>query len=179
MKELETRIIDINIDEIRYKLVQIGAKKVKQENQINNIYDFPDNRLIKNKGYARIRYIKDLINNKEIYYMTVKKLLSQNKFKVMDENEIKISNLNEGKNIFSALGLNLVQCIKKYRESYKYKNTLIEIDINDPSFCPFPYIELETNNEDELKEVVELLGYTINDTTSKTIYEILKIKSGE
>ena len=33
-------------------------QKVKQENQINNIYDFSDKRLLNNKGYARIRTIQ-------------------------------------------------------------------------------------------------------------------------
>ena len=106
--------------------------------------------------------------------MTTKKLLSQEKYKVMEENETEILDAEAGENIFKSLGLELVQSIKKYRESYKYKNTLIEIDINDKSFCPFPYIEIETNDDNELEEIVTLLGYTIEQTTSKTIYEILK-----
>lgn len=174
MKEFETRIININVDNIRTKLAQINAIKVKQENQINNIYDFDDRRLLNKKGYARIRIVEDLINNKYHCYMTTKKLLSQNKYKVMEENETEILDSKAGENIFKSLGLNLMQSVKKYRESYKYKNTLIEIDINEKSFCPFPYIELETNDDTELKEVVELLGYTLEDTTSKTIFEILK-----
>lgn len=173
MKELETRIIDIDINNIRKILTEINALKIKEENQINNIYDFCDKRLIKNKGYARIREIEDIMHNTTRCYMTTKKLLSQDKFKVMEENEVEINNSNQGKNIFKSLGLELVQSIKKYRESYRYKNTLVEIDINEQSFCPFPYIEIETSNEDELKEIVNLLGYTLKDTTSKTIYEIM------
>ncbi|KEJ04172.1 adenylate cyclase [Clostridium botulinum A2B7 92] len=173
MKEIETRIIKINIEEIRKKLLDLGAIKVKEESQINNIYDFSDKKLLKGKGYARIRYIKDVIENEEHYYMTVKKLISQEKYKVMEENETEILDFKEGENIFKALGLELIESISKFRESYKYKETLVEIDINDKSFCPFPYIELESNNEEELEELVELLGYSMNDTTSKTIYEIL------
>lgn len=174
MKEIETRIIKINVDEIRNKLLNLGAVKVKEENQINKIYDFPNKELIKNKGYARIRYIKDLIKKEEHYYITVKKLISQEKYKIMEENETEILDPKEGENIFNALGLKLVESISKFRESYKYDNTLVEIDINDPSFCPFPYIELESDNEDELKNLVQLLGYSTDDTTSKTIYDILK-----
>ncbi|RHW66629.1 CYTH domain-containing protein, partial [Clostridium botulinum] len=111
--------------------------------------------------------------NEEHYYMTVKKLISQEKYKVMEENETEILDFKEGEHIFKALGLELIESISKFRESYKYKETLVEIDINDKSFCPFPYIELESNNEEELEELVELLGYSMNDTTSKTIYEIL------
>ena len=174
MNEIETRIVDIDVDDVRSKMLSVGATKVKQENQINNIYDFEDRRLLKEKGYARIRIVKDELNNKDVYFMTTKKLLSQDKYKLMSENEVTISDAQEGANIFTSLGLKLFESIKKYRESYKYKNTLVEIDINEKSFCPFPYIEIETSVEEELKEVVSILGYTMKDTTSKTIYQILE-----
>mgnify|MGYP001167160619 CR=1 FL=1 len=35
MKELETRIIDIDVDGIREKLKSLGAEKVKEEYQTN------------------------------------------------------------------------------------------------------------------------------------------------
>ena len=173
MHELETRILDVNIENIRSTMNKIGALKVKEENQINNIFDFPDRKMLSKKGYARVRIVEDKLLNQNIYFMTTKKMLSQEKFKVMEENEVRVDCPIMAENIFIALGLELVHSIKKYRESYRYKNTLIEIDINDKSFCPFPYIEIETENEKELEEVVELLGYNMSDTTSKTIYEIL------
>lgn len=173
IQELETRIVKIDVDAVKSKLKYINASRVKMENQINSIYDYEDRRLINNRGYARIRVVENLLNNSVDYYMTTKKLISQGTYKIMDENEIKISDAETGKKIFESLGLKLQQNIKKYRESYKYKNSLIEIDINDRSFCPFPYLEIETQNNDELHEIVELLGYTIEDTTSETIYEIL------
>lgn len=176
MKELETRIIDINVDEIRKKLRELGASKVKEEYQINNIYDFEDNRLLNNKGYARIRITDDKITNKEIIYMTTKKMLSQDTFKVMEENETIVEDKEAANKILLSLGLQLRQSIKKYRESYDIKGSLIEIDINDESFCPFPYLEIETSSEESLKEILDLIGYTIDDTTSKTIYEILEEK---
>ncbi|MEG0771873.1 CYTH domain-containing protein [Clostridium sp.] len=176
MKEMETRIIKIDVDLMRKKLEAIDAVKVKEEHQINNIFDFPDRRLLNKKGYARIRTVDDTIHDCKVNYMTTKKLLSQDKYKVMEENETIIENPEQGALIFASLGLELVESIKKYRESYKYKNSLVEIDINDKSFCPFPYIEIESNNEDEIREIVTLLGYTMEDTTSKTIYEILNIE---
>lgn len=173
MQEVETKILDIDVEDIRAKLRTMHTEKVKMENQVNKIFDFHNKRLLNKKGYARIRIVEDLLNNKTINYMTTKEMISQDKYKVMNEHETVIESSNEGEEIFKALGLSIVQIIYKYRESYKYKNTLIEIDINDKSFCPFPYLEIETAYEDELKEVVKLLGYKMEDTTSKTIYEIL------
>lgn len=173
MKELETRIVDIDVENIRNILLSNGAEKVKVEDQINDIYDFEDGRLLAKKGYARIRTVNDMLNNKIIYFMTTKKMLSQDRFKVMEENEVIIDDKQMGEGIFKSLGLILKESNKKYRESYKLQDCLVEIDINDKSFCPFPYLEIETTSEEKLEKVVNLLGYTLEDTTSETIYDIL------
>lgn len=173
MKELETRIIDIDVDEIRQKLLSLGGEKIKSEDQVNEIYDFADGRLLAAKGYARIRTVVDRLSNKETIYMTTKKMLSQDTFKVMEENETIVMDADMSRKIFLSLGLQLQESIKKYRESYKLENALVEIDINDKSFCPFPYIEIETDSIENLEKVVTALGYTLADTTSKTIYDIL------
>lgn len=174
MQELETRIMDIDVDQIRSILLKNGAEKVKSEDQINDIYDFEDGRLLAQKGYARIRTVNDKLNNKVVYYMTTKKMISQDRFKVMEENETIIEDKKMGEGIFKSLGLILKESNKKYRESYKLNDCLIEIDINDKSFCPFPYLEIETSSEEKLESIVKLLGYTLDDTTSETIYEILE-----
>lgn len=173
-KELETRIIDIDLEALRKRLKELNAQKVKVEDQINDIYDFSDGRLLNAKGYARIRTVYDRLNEKEIIFMTTKKLLSQGKFKEMEENEVIVSDKTMAEGIFKSLGLKLHQSIKKYRESYKLENGLVEIDINDKAFCPFPYIEIETDSEENLETIVSLLGYSMKDTTSKTIYQLIK-----
>ena len=177
MKELETRIIKIDVANIRKILIANGAEKVKEENQINDIYDFEDGKLLAQKGYARIRTVDDLIHNKQIIFMTTKKMLSQGKFKEMEENEVIVDNKTAAEGIYKSLGLILKQSIQKFRESYKLEDSLIEIDINDKNFCPFPYIEIETDSEDNLEKIVKLLGYTMEDTTSKTIYQLIEEES--
>ena len=173
MKELETRVMDIDVDDIRNKMEALGAIKVKSEDQVNEIYDFEDGRLLADKGYARVRTTIDRLTGKETVFMTTKKMLSQGTFKVMEENETIVEDGEMARKIFKSLGLVLQESISKYRESYKLNDSLIEIDINDKSFCPFPYLEIETSSEEKLEEILKLLGYTLADTTSKTIYEIL------
>lgn len=174
MKELETRIIKIDVAACRNILINNNAKKVKSENQINDIYDFEDGRLLSKKGYARIRTIDDLINNKRVIYMTTKSLISQDTFKVMEENEVIVDNKGAAENIFTSLGLIQVRSITRYRESFELEDGLVEIDINDKNFCPFPYIEIETDSEEKLERIVKLLGYRLEDTTSKTIYDLIE-----
>ncbi|MBP1744069.1 MAG: cyaB [Firmicutes bacterium] len=174
MKELEVKIVNIDPEEIRARMKAIGAVLVKKENQVNKIFDFEDKRLLDKKGYARIRIVDDLLKNRKHCYMTTKKLISQDRFKVMEENEIEISDSAEGENIFRALGLVQYSSIARYRESYRFKSSLIEIDINDRAFFPVPYVEIETGSERELEEIVGLLGYGMEDATSKTIFQLLE-----
>lgn len=121
MQEMETRIIKINVENIRSIVKKHGLQLVKKENQINNIYDFEDRRLLNKKGYARIRIIEDLLNNETINFMTTKKLISQTPYKVMDENEVTISDSETGKNIFTSLGLTLVESIKNIEKAINIK----------------------------------------------------------
>ena len=174
MKELETRIIKIDVASIRKLLISLGAEKVKEENQINDLYDFEDGKLLSQKGYARIRTVDDLLHNKQIIFMTTKKMLSQGKFKEMEENEVIVDNKAAAEGIYKSLGLVLKQSIQKFRESYKLEDALIEIDIKHKNICPFPYIEIETDSEEKLEKIVKLLGYTMEDTTSKTIYQLIE-----
>lgn len=177
--EIEVRILDIDIERIREKIIKNNGVLVKKENQINRLFDFEDGRLLESKGYARIRVIEDLIKGEDVFYMTTKKKLSRDndKYKIMDEQEIQISDASIGENIFKSLGLIMTNEIKKYRESYKIKNVLVEIDVNDKSFYPNPYIEIEGEDQKEIEEVVNLLGYTMDDTTSKSIFDILRDKN--
>ncbi len=173
MYEIEVKIIPIVLEDILYKINRLNCTLCKKENQINKIYDFPNELMKENGGYARIRIVYDLIKNEKRAYMTTKKIISKDKFKIMEENETEIADDIEGEKIFLSLGLKLFREIKKYRESYSYKNSLIEIDINDKDFFDKPYIEIESKDEEELKEVVYKLGYTMEDTTSETIYELI------
>ena len=157
--EIEVRILDVDIHEIRRKIFEYNGVLVKKENQINKLFDFDDDRLLRNNGYARIRIIKDLISDKNFYYMTSKR---------------KLLRLLIGENIFKSLGLSMKNEIKKYRESYKINDVLIEIDINDKSFYPNPYVEIEGESINEIEEVVNILGYSMEDTTSKSIFELIE-----
>lgn len=172
--EIEVRILDIDVNEIVEKLNSLGGILVKRENQINKLFDFKNKNLLNENGYARIRIVEDLISNKNLFYMTVKKRIENGNYKIMDEKEIEISDGKIGEEIFKSLGLEMNYEIKRYRESYKIFDVLVEIDINDKNFYPNPYVEIEGDSEEKIEKVVNLFGYTMEDTTSKSIFEILK-----
>lgn len=172
--ELEVKILDIDLEHIRRIMEEAGATLVKDEQQDNLIYDFPDRRLLKAQGYARIRVVEDHRTKKVDVLMTTKRLISRDVVKRMEEFETPVSDRETGEGIFKALGLELIQNIRKTRESYQVKNSLVEIDINEKEFVPFPYLEVESPTVEELEEIVDLLGYTMADTSSKSIFQILE-----
>ena len=176
--EIEVRILNIDVEEIRNKLLSNGGQLIKKQNQINNLFDFKDKRLLNDGSYIRIRLVEDKILGKNTYYITMKKRISGNddKYKVMEEKEIEISNPIVGEEIFKSLGLEHNLSIKRYRESYKIFNTMVEIDINDENFKMNPYIEIEGDTKEDIEKTVKLLGYSMEDTTSKNIFDILKGK---
>lgn len=178
MNEIEVKIIDIDKAAIIRKLEALGCERVKDESQINTIYDFPDLRLLSKKGYARVREVKNKLTGKETVYLTLKRMLSQEKYKVMEEHETPIKDGETGHGIFLGLGLIVRKILIKDRISYLYKHSLVEIDDVDHAEYPFPLLEVETAFEDELEEIVELLGYTMADTTSRTMAEIVASQSG-
>ena len=176
MNEIEVKILEIDIPEIISQLEKHNLTRVKDEAQVNTIYDFHELSLLSKKGYARIREVTDRTTGAKNVYMTVKKMISQEKYKEMEEYETEIKDAEAGHHIFKALGLICRKILIKDRISYRYKSTLVEIDNVSHSEYPFPLLEIETQNESELKEVVELLGYTMADTTSKTMTEIVHDK---
>lgn len=178
MNEIEVKIIDIDKAATIARLTALGCELVKNEAQVNTIYDFPDLRLLKKKGYARVREVKNRLTGEDVVYLTLKTMLSQEKYKVMEEHETRIQEAAAGHGIFTGLGLIVRKILVKDRISFSYKHTLVEIDDVAKAEYPFPLLEVETAYEDELKEIVELLGYTMADTTSMTMAEIVAARGG-
>ena len=137
MKELETRVVDIDVDDIRNKMESLGAIKVKSEDQVNEIYDFEDGRLLDNKGYARVRTTTDRLTGKETVFMTTKKMLSQGTFKVMEENETIVEDGEMAKKIFKSLGLVLQESISNILIFYMFYFILLN---SKPWLCKYSII---------------------------------------
>lgn len=173
MNEIEVKILNIDIDQIREKLKDIGALLVKKENQINYMYDFPGEPLYKNyKGFCRIRDIESMLDKTRKYILGVKKMISQEQYKIMKEEETEVFDLESTKNILVELGMINVRTDIKYRESYKYDGVLYEIDIWDKDIYPHPYLEVEAKDEKSLNIAIELLGFDLNQTTTKNLKEL-------
>ena len=73
--------------------------------------------------------------------------------------------------IIERLGLKIIKDREKRRISFILKDVHFEID----KYPEIPaYLEIEAQNKGDIKKLVEELGYSMKDTTSKTATQVLK-----
>lgn len=175
MNEIEVKVLKIDKDEIEQKLKNIGAKIVKDENQTNIRFDTKDYYLRNNlRGYLRIRVAENNLTGETVNTLTLKKNISRKGFRVNEETETLISDVEQTAKILESLGYLRKRPGKKHRVSYKYDDILFEIDTWDKSIYPYSYLEIEVQDESRLDFAINLLGIERSNVTSKSIDELIK-----
>lgn len=146
--EYEATFIDIDKDEYRKKLEQIGAKLVRPEFlQKRVVFHLPSGHDIKG-GWLRVRDESDKIT------MSLK-IIDGDKIESQKELCLKINNFDEGIEFLLSIG-----CKRKaYQETKRELWMLdgVEITIDEWPFLE-PYIEIEGESEKKVKSVAEKLG---------------------
>lgn len=175
MKEREVKVLNIDKDEIEKKLIDIGARLIKDENQVNYRFD-TDGGLLKKKynGYLRIRVTENLLNGETKNTLTFKRSLKRNTLRINEETETEISDWKSTAKILEILGYKRKKPGYKHRRSYTYENIIFEIDTWDESTYSKPYLEIEMPSEKDLDRAIELLGLDKSQVTTKSIDELSK-----
>ena len=157
--------MEINVEEIRKKLLELGAKKVLDENLEYTIFDFPDCRLLKKRNLLRVRKVNDKTE------LCLKHKNKQEQVRSAEEIEVNTSDYEKTIQLLLELNFQVVTEGKKHRESYTLEKIKFEIDTypDIPSF-----LEIESNNEEDLREAVKKLGFTMEQTTSMNGFELIQ-----
>jgi adenylate cyclase class 2 len=172
-QEFEVKVLNINTEEIKDKLLKKGARLVKNEYQISYIYDYPGDKFLKEyDGLIRIRETKSLINDSIEATLTLKKKTpnpKNEKIREMYEEETKISDIQATRNILEGLGLYQRSIVKKLRESYELSKVLYEFDRLEEHGEAKVYLEVEAQSERELINGLKNINYSLDDknVTSK------------
>ena len=143
--EIEAKFLDININNLRKIIKKHGGKKVHKM-MLYERYVFK--LLTGEKGYIRTRQE----NNKVT--ITIKTYPKNSKYALENEIEIKGS-LEEAKKFLLTCGFQLKAYQQTLREKWKLEGCP-EIAIDTIPGIP-TYVELECNNEKEIKRVAKLL----------------------
>lgn len=168
-KELEVKILNVEVDKIRKKLEDIGAKFIREEKQIN--YTFKSQKINIEKGsYLRIR--TTIIENKKENELTYKKKSYSKQMRAYDEYTTKISNVKNTIEILKNLGYEIEYKGYKKRIIYKINTTEFDIDIWDKDTYPYPYMEIEVENENDLSKLIKKLNIKKEDISTLSISQL-------
>lgn len=163
--EIEVKILEINPAYVISRLESIGAQKILEARLKIREYDYPDGSLGKDKSILRIRSEG---NNVVLCY---KQRIVKSDFKISDEHQVFVSDLEEAGVIFEKLGFKRIGDKEKDRISYLQGD--IHYDIDKWPRIP-AYMEVEAPSKLLVKQGVELLGFSMAQTTSMTGTEVLK-----
>lgn len=171
--ELEVKVLNIDKEILKERLVKLGARLIKVELQVNTIFMDVDSDIegIGN-GYLRIRESRNLLNDETTNTFTFKRNISQEGFRKNEEIETKIEDRDSLVKILSCLNIDIKHIGKKERIRYELEGIKFDIDTWDSETYPKPYLEIEVNNPKDIKKAIELLGIEESDVTVESLKEL-------
>lgn len=131
----------------------------------NDLIEFVKSFHINPKKWIRLRQTNDKTT------ITVKHVLAPNDtcIQQMMETELEVSDIQTANSLLEALGFSYKCHQEKQRISYVLDDHPIDID----SWPGIPtYVEVEGKSEEDLKDFLSKLGYSMSDTVSCTVDEI-------
>ena len=157
--EYEVKILEIDIDKVKKKLEDIGAKLIFDSLQRRYVYDF--------KPVIPKKWIRLRTNGKKTT-LTIKNITSS-KIDGTKELEIVVDDFEKTNSLLNELGYKAKGYQETRRIQYNYNG--VEIDIDYWPMIP-TYMEIEGNNSEEVYEIVKLLGFKKKDTTTSGVEDI-------
>lgn len=175
-RELELKVLNIDLDEIEEKLISKGAKKLGVEIQKNHTFS-PQNRNEFPNGYLRIRE-KTIDDKKSDTELTFKESVdSKDGVRVNNEYTTNITSTSNMIKILEEIGLVERYVGEKTRISYEYKGQRFDLDTWSKDVYPDPYMEIEFTNVNLIEEILDELEIDRDNVTNESINELIqKIK---
>ena len=154
--EYEVRILEIDVPSIKKKLEEVGATLEWDRLQRRYVYDFipkVDNKWIR----LRTNGIKTTL--------TIKNFVTS-EIDGTQELEVIVDDFDNTHKILEELGYEH----RAYQENRRiqYKLNDVEIDIDSWPMIP-TYLEIEGSSEEEVYKIVELLGFSKSDITTRDV----------
>lgn len=150
--EFECRFYNINKDEVRAKLKQLGAKMIYPEfMQKRTTFRCPDNLSL---SYGRVRQESDCIT------MSLKRLSNKDSITGVKEECVRVDSYENAVGFMQAAGMAPKAYIETMRELWKIDDTEITID-TWPGLKPI--LEIEGSDENSVAKMVALIGFNMQD----------------
>lgn len=175
IKELEVKVLNIDLEEMENKIIELGGILIGKEHQINTIIDSSE-KPIKSyiDAYLRIRETKDVLKQNKYTTLTLKKNIKNKSLRENIELDTDIEDKDMMLSILKELGFDKTVEGFKERTSYILGNARIELDRWDMGTYPYPYMEIEVDSEKTLEETIRILNIEKKNISTKSIMELRK-----
>ena len=161
--EYEVKVLDSDFTAIRAKLAEAGGKLLQPRRMMKRyILDYEAADLQKSNAYIRVRDEGDRVT-------TTYKLTESRSVDGVKELEVEVSELETMIEIYKNLGLVVHSYQETFRESWEVDGVEVELD-EWPWLDPF--IEIEGHSEQEVRSLVEKLGYQWQDAVPGDVVQL-------
>ena len=146
--ELEAKFLNIDVEAMRKKLADVGAKLIHPEQLMRRKnFDYPDKRLEKIGGWIRVRDEADKVT------LAYKQLFDRT-LEGTKEISLVVSDFDTICNLLSAIGLDN----KSYQETKRERWDLNSVEVTIDTWPWIPtFVELEAATEEKLKDTAKAL----------------------
>ena len=172
-KELEVKVLGIDIDKLEEKIIKLKGKLIADELQVNTLIDSTLNPIKANMdAYLRIRETENLVNGNLKSVLTLKKNIKNEDLRENLELNSEIEDKDAVLNILKNLGFDKIEIGYKKRRSYNLNGARIDLDTWDEKTYPYPYMEIEVENKEHLDGKVDLHEMPQANISNKSIVEL-------
>lgn len=172
-RELEIKVLNINIEEMEKKLKAKGAEFLGVEIQKNHTFA-PKNAKEFSNGYLRIRE-KTVDDKREATELTFKEVVdNKDNIRVNNEYTTTINSTSNMIKILEEIGLVERYVGDKKRISYNYRGQRFDIDIWSKDVYPDPYMEIEFTNVNLMEEILDEFEIDRKNVTNESINELIE-----
>ncbi len=152
MREIEVKILEIDVKAVIRRLKRLGARKVSSGELRAAFFDFKDRRLQKTGRLLRLR------EGPSGTVLAFKSPVRRRTVKSMREYELDLRDSGNIRAILAGLGLRESDRARKHRTSFRLGRAHFEID----KYPGIPaYLEIEAPSAREIRRLVGLLGMSM------------------
>lgn len=164
MKEVEAKVLEMNVKELEKRLKKIGARKTFEGGMRALYFDYSGEPLKKAGIVLRLR------KENSTGRLTIKANITREKVKTADETEV-MCNFNKTLKELTAAGLKVFKEVKKHRT--EYLNGKFHYEIDKLPGIP-AYLEVEAENASGVMKALKLLGIKAKDAKAWTTGDVVK-----
>lgn len=153
--EIEAKMKVEDLEGVRGKLREAGARRVGRDFEVNTFFDTEDRSLLASDEGLRVRKARREETGEESIVMTYKGPRHHGILKSRDEVEVGVGGMEGAVELLGRLGFKVVLSFEKRRESWELEGCKVELD-------ELPYlgtfVEIEGPGEEAVLKVRGMLG---------------------